>query len=110
MLFFVIGNHILDFLGIILDEVQVGGGLILLKIAFDQLSTTGLTRHSAPEDDASRKLQDVSIFPVAMPLLAGPGALTLMITEAGHGQATMLAADRGVRRSADRTHAGVADA
>jgi multiple antibiotic resistance protein len=61
--------------------------LILLKIAFDQLSTSGLTRHSAPEDAASRMQQDVSMFPLAMPLLAGPGALTLMITEAGHGSA-----------------------
>ncbi len=88
MLFFAIGNHILDFFGITLDAVQVGGGLILLKIGFDQLPTTGLTRRSAPED-AARK-QDVSIFPLAMPLLAGPGALTLMITEAGHGRAAML--------------------
>ena len=88
LVFFSVGNHILDFFGITLDAVQVGGGLILLKIAFDQLSTTGLTRHSAPEDAASRMQQDVSIFPLAMPLLAGPGALTLMITEAGHGQAS----------------------
>ena len=80
LVFFSVGNHILDFFGITLDAVQVGGGLILLKIAFDQLSTTGLTRHSAPEDAASRMQQDVSIFPLAMPLLAGPGALTLMIT------------------------------
>ena len=90
MLFFAIGNHILDFFGITLDAVQVGGGLILLKIAFDQLSTTGLTRHSAPEDAASRMQQDISIFPLAMPLLAGPGALTLMITEAGHGHASIM--------------------
>jgi multiple antibiotic resistance protein len=88
LVFFALGNRILDFFGITLDAVQVGGGLILLKIAFDQLSTKGLTRHSAPEDAASRLQQDVSIFPLAMPLLAGPGALTLMITEAGHGHAS----------------------
>jgi len=90
ILFFALGDRILQFFGITLDAVQVGGGLILLKIAFDQLSTSGLTKHSAPEDAASRLQQDVSMFPLAMPLLAGPGALTLMITEAGHGQASAI--------------------
>ena len=88
--FFAIGTYILEFFGITLNAVQVGGGLILFKIAFDQLSTSGNTRHSASEDAASRMQQDVSIFPLAMPLLAGPGALTLMITQSGNGNATSI--------------------
>ena len=83
--FFAVGTYILQFFGITLNAVQVGGGLILLKIAFDQLSISGLMRHSATEDAASRMQQDVSIFPLAMPLLAGPGALTLMIAQSGDG-------------------------
>jgi multiple antibiotic resistance protein len=90
IIFFAVGSRILSFFGITVNAVEVGGGLILLKIAFDQLSTTGLTRHSPPEDAASRMQHDVSVFPLAMPLIAGPGALTLMITQAAHGHATTL--------------------
>ena len=88
--FFAVGTYILKFFGITLNAVQAGGGLILFKIAFDQLSTSGHTRHSASEDAASRMQQDVSIFPLAMPLLAGPGALTLMIAQSGNGQSASL--------------------
>ena len=90
VIFFAAGSQILDFFGITVNAVEVGGGLILLKIAFDQLSTSGQTRHSAPEDAASRMQHDVSVFPLAMPLIAGPGALTLMIAEAARGRAWTL--------------------
>lgn len=90
VLFFMAGRQILDFFGITVDAVQVGGGLILLKIAFDQLSTSRQTRHTAQEDAASRLQTDVSVFPLAMPLIAGPGALTLMITEAARGRSGTL--------------------
>lgn len=90
VLFFAAGSRILEFFGITVNAVQVGGGLILLKIAFDQLSSTGMTRHSAQEDAASRMQHDVSVFPLAMPLIAGPGALTLMITMAAQGHASSL--------------------
>lgn len=88
--FFAAGAQILNFFGITVHAVEVGGGLILLKIAFDQLSTSNQTRHSAPEDAASRMQHDVSVFPLAMPLIAGPGALTLMIAEAARGNASKL--------------------
>lgn len=88
ILFFAAGSQILHFFGITVDAVQVGGGLILLKIAFDQLSTSRQTRHTAQEDAASRLQHDVSVFPLAMPLIAGPGALTLMIAEAARGRAS----------------------
>ena len=89
-LFFAAGSQILNFFGITVDAVQVGGGLILLKIAFDQLSTSRQTRHTAQEDAASRMQNDVSVFPLAMPLIAGPGALTLMIAEAARGRASTI--------------------
>ena len=89
-LFFAAGSQILHFFGITVDAVQVGGGLILLKIAFDQLSTSRQTRHTAQEDAASRMQNDVSVFPLAMPLIAGPGALTLMIAEAARGRASSI--------------------
>jgi multiple antibiotic resistance protein len=90
VLFFAAGSQILHFFGITVDAVQVGGGLILLKIAFDQLSTSRQTRHTAQEDAASRMQNDVSVFPLAMPLIAGPGALTLMIAEAARGRASTI--------------------
>ena len=88
--FFLAGRQILDFFGITVDAVQVGGGLILLKIAFDQLAPSRQTRHTAQEDAASRLRSDVSVFPLAMPLIAGPGALTLMIAEAARGRSGSL--------------------
>lgn len=72
----------MHFFYITIDAVRVAGGLILLKIGFDLLSMRDETRSTRQEQLADRTRADVAFFPLAMPLIAGPGALTLVLTKA----------------------------
>lgn len=79
------GRAVLMWFGLSVDAVRVGGGLILLKIGFDLLTAEEKTKHSAEEDADSRTRKDVSFFPLAMPLIAGPGAITVVLSTAVEG-------------------------
>lgn len=81
MVFYFIGAQIMGFFDITIDAVRVAGGLILVKIGFDLLSMKEETRSTRAEQSDDRHRKDVSFFPLAMPLVAGPGALTLVLTK-----------------------------
>lgn len=83
IVFYLVGGQIMNFFSITIDAVRVAGGLILLKIGFDLLSMRDETRSTREEQIADRARKDVAFFPLAMPLIAGPGALTLVLTKAG---------------------------
>ena len=94
--FYFIGGFIMTFFGITIPAVRVAGGLILLKIGFDLLSMHDSTRSSPQEQRADRTRKDVAFFPLAMPLIAGPGALTLVLTKAAdesHRTASLMIGD-----------------
>ena len=96
VIFYLIGGQIMNFFHITIDAVRVAGGLILLKIGFDLLSMREETRSTREEQLADRARADVAFFPLAMPLIAGPGALTLVLTKAGdasHGMLPLALAD-----------------
>ncbi len=96
MSFYLVGGPIMNFFHITIDAVRVGGGLILLKIGFDLLSMREETRTTMQEQVADRTRADIAFFPLAMPLLAGPGALTLVLTKAGdvsHTTGPLMTAD-----------------
>jgi len=72
------GQAILDFIGISLAAFRISGGILLFITALDMLFERRTARREeqsegAPDDD------DPSIFPIAMPLIAGPGAMATMI-------------------------------
>ncbi len=85
VVFLFAGRAVLMWFGLTVDAVRVGGGLILLKIGFDLLTAEEKTKHSAEEDADSRTRKDVSFFPLAMPLIAGPGAITVVLSSAVEG-------------------------
>lgn len=96
IVFYLVGGQIMNFFSITIDAVRVAGGLILLKIGFDLLSMRDETRSTREEQIADRARKDVAFFPLAMPLIAGPGALTLVLTKAGdatHQSAALITAD-----------------
>jgi multiple antibiotic resistance protein len=77
------GDALLRFFGTSMASFRVGGGLVLLLMALAMLQTSVDTvAAAAPEgDDDSRNL--VTVMPLAIPLLAGPGAIsTVMIAAA----------------------------
>jgi multiple antibiotic resistance protein len=74
LLFVAIGQLLLDALGIELSSFRIAGGLVLLIIALRMV----LEEVRAAAIDTSH-LRNVAIFPLAMPFLAGPAALTAVI-------------------------------
>jgi len=72
------GQKILDSLGISLPAFRISGGLLLFLTALDMLFERRSARREEKADAAS-PADDPSVFPLAMPLIAGPGAMASMI-------------------------------
>ncbi len=81
-LFGLFGGPLLDYLGISLDALRIAGGLLLFKLAWDMV--VGQRTRATPEEkeDAADR-EDVAVFPLALPLLVGPGAMTTMLVLLG---------------------------
>lgn len=80
VIFALAGEVILRFFSIDVDSLRVAGGILLLLIAIDMLHARVSRESVTPEEikDASKR-EDVSVFPLATPLLTGPGAITTVI-------------------------------
>lgn len=75
-----VGTHILNFFGISIYGFRIAGGLLLMMMAFNMLNVRqGRARHTAEEDQEAIESDSVAIVPLAMPLLAGPGAISTAI-------------------------------
>jgi multiple antibiotic resistance protein len=81
-LFTLFGGPLLALLNIEAGAFHVAGGLLLFVIAVDMMfahSDSGLRRTTAQERDEAARRTDISVFPLAFPLLAGPGALASVL-------------------------------
>ncbi|MBI4844289.1 MAG: MarC family protein [Nitrospirae bacterium] len=80
IVFALAGEAILRFFNITVDSLRVAGGVLLFLIAIDMLHARVSRESVTPEEmkDASKR-DDVSAFPLAIPLLTGPGAITTVI-------------------------------
>ncbi|HEX8850924.1 MAG TPA: MarC family protein [Gemmatimonadaceae bacterium] len=83
------GRLIFQVLGITLPAFRVAGGLILWLVAMDMLRAQRTTQEGAEEIEEGTAKEDVAITPLAMPMLAGPGAISTIMVLAG--QATTIA-------------------
>lgn len=85
MIFGLVGEAILSGIGISISAFRIAGGLLLFLTALDMLFERRTERREG-QADADQPGDDPSVFPLAMPLLAGPGALATMILLVGEGQ------------------------
>ena len=94
--FAVAGDVVLKALGVSLPAFRIAGGLLLFWIAFEMVFERRTERKQQTADTAITQdhIRNVAAFPLAIPLMAGPGALTAMILLAGRaaGDPTMLLA------------------
>ena len=77
VVFALFGNTLLELLGITLAALRTAGGVLLLLMAIDMVfarSTGGITTTDDEDSEAALR-HDISIFPLATPLIAGPGAM-----------------------------------
>lgn len=88
LLFFALfGEAVLKSFGITLAALRTAGGILLLLIAIDMVFArpSGSTTTTSDETAEARGKQDLSVFPLATPLMAGPGAIgaaILLVAEA----------------------------
>ncbi|MGF1724112.1 YchE family NAAT transporter [Photobacterium nomapromontoriensis] len=74
------GQMLLDMFSISLDSFRVAGGLLLLTIAFSMMSgKLGEDKQNKQEKSESISREQIGIVPLAMPLMAGPGAISSTI-------------------------------
>lgn len=76
----VAGEAILRMFGISIASFRVGGGILILLMAISMMSATMSPARQTPEEARDAVLKDsVAVVPLAIPLVAGPGAISTMI-------------------------------
>lgn len=87
------GEDLLKALHIELDSFRIAGGLMLFFIAFEMVFEKRTQRRTErAEKVTAAEVEDVSVFPMAMPMLAGPGAIAaimLLMNEANGAEQTL---------------------
>ena len=86
------GARLLDLLGISLSAFRIAGGLLLLSSAAEMVFDRRSQRLQATAEQAISvdHVKNIAAFPLAIPLMAGPGAITAMILLAGRAEDRMV--------------------
>jgi multiple antibiotic resistance protein len=80
LVFALVGAPFLQLMGISLEAFRIFGGLLLFLLALEMVfARESGTRTSSNEAAESRRRADISVFPIAFPFIAGPGALATIL-------------------------------
>ena len=87
------GEFVLALLGISLPAFRIAGGLLLLLLAIDMVMArqSGLRATTPDEEAEGARKSDIAVFPLAIPLIAGPGALTSVMLLMGSASGDLIA-------------------
>jgi multiple antibiotic resistance protein len=80
--FFIAGTYILSFFGLDINALRIAGGLVILNSSFKLLNDKS-DQNQGMKKEMSREAMtktDISFSPLAMPMLSGPGSISLMIS------------------------------
>jgi len=87
LVFSIFGENILTFIGISMPAFRIAGGILLFLTALDMLFERRTRRREDQADEDSDD-DDPSVFPLAIPLIAGPGAIATVILLVGQTEDT----------------------
>jgi multiple antibiotic resistance protein len=94
-----IGDWLIGKLGISLPAFRIAGGLMLFAVASEMVLGVRIERQSKEAEEAvEERVRNIAAFPLAIPLMVGPGAITATLLLAGqaHAQPLLLAGLLGV--------------
>lgn len=95
LIFAFVGEPLMQALGLGLDAFRIAGGALLFMLAIDVVFERRAGRREKTAHDAETEIdrEDVSVFPLAIPLIAGPGAITsvLLLMTRAHGDPLLTA-------------------
>lgn len=75
-----LGKPLLDFFGVSIASFKVGGGILLLLMAISMMQAKyAQTKQTREEEAEAEEKGSIAVVPIAMPLLAGPGAISTII-------------------------------
>jgi multiple antibiotic resistance protein len=77
LVFLILGELYMDALGVTLDALRIAGGLVILLVGLRMVFDDGRRPEATRETDATSR--DIAVFPLAMPLIAGPNAITAIV-------------------------------
>ena len=86
VIFAYVGRYLLDAIGVTLDSLKIAGGIILMFLAIDILFEKRKTRREKRVEEAldEKSFDEITVFPIAIPFIAGPSALTTIILLIGN--------------------------
>lgn len=96
LIFTLIGEPLLHYLGVSVAAFRIAGGVLLLLLAVDMVlvKESGIRATTQKEEEEATHRPDVAVFPLAVPLIAGPGAITSVIMQQAQNADSLVA--RGV--------------
>ncbi len=90
IVFGLLGTWILRFFGITTDAFRITGGLLFLGIGSDMLAARrSRVKTTELEEEEAEHFDDVGIIPLGLPTLAGPGAITTVVTLVAQARTTV---------------------
>ena len=88
VIFALAGGRIFGLFGITMPAFRIAGGLILWLVAMDMLHGNRSTQEGVAEITEGQAKEDVAVTPLAMPMLAGPGAISTVMVLSGQARTT----------------------
>lgn len=85
--FMFLGRFVLNFFGISLPVLKIAGGLIVANTAWGMVTAT--SRMTTAESDEASTKEDISLTPMAMPILSGPGSIGVVMGLAAHADSAV---------------------
>ena len=83
-----VGRYLLEAIGVSLDSLKIAGGVILMLLAIDILFEKRKKRREKRVEEAldEKSIEEIAVFPIAIPFIAGPSALTTIILLVGNNK------------------------